>query len=154
MKNLQKYLPFLIIGVMILVSFQENKIWLQCFGLFTPLGFIFNSFKSLFALKHKKIVEAKIVNFKPNGVYELEDNVNSDLEIQIFLPDDKIQTANIRALYFKSPRMGKRVKITLNEENINDSEIYTGTEYIQYLNQIVICLVMSISMLLLIFKKI
>ena len=90
----------------------------------------------IYTLKSKKILDAEIIGFKSNSEYDLEDNVNFDLEIKILLPDNKIQNANIKALYLRKPILGKAVKIILNEQNINESKIYTGTELFQYLIKI------------------
>ena len=88
---------------MVLVTFLKDKIWLQYFGLSTSLTLALFGIIEIYTLKSKKILDAEIIGFKSNSEYDLEDNVNFDLEIKILLPDNKIQNANIKALYLRKP---------------------------------------------------
>jgi len=138
MNKLQKYSGYFIIFLMIVLTFTKDKIWLFYFGLAMIFLFILFGIYDLIMLKNVKILDAVILNFNQDLESDIDKNVNFDLEISFKLSDQQVQLAKIKGLYLRNPKIGENIKIILNQNNFNESKIYTGTEAISSLIQIVV----------------
>lgn len=138
MNKLQKYSGYFIIFLMLVLTFTKDKIWLFYFGLVIIILFILFGVYDLIMLKNVKILDAVILGFNQDLGSDISKNVNFDLEISFKLSGQQVQIAKIKGLYLRNPKIGENIKIILNEKNFNDSKIYTGTEAISSIIQIVI----------------
>jgi|GEM_PF-1295931 len=138
MNKLQKYSGYFIIFLMLVLTFTKDKIWLFYFGLVIIILFILFGVYDLIMLKNVKILDAVILGFNQDLGSDISKNVNFDLEISFKLSGQQVQIVKIKGLYLRNPKIGENIKIILNEKNFNDSKIYTGTEAISSIIQIVI----------------
>jgi hypothetical protein len=138
MNKLQKYSGYFIIFLMIVLTFTKDKIWLFYFGIAMIFLFILFGIYDLIMLKNVKILDAVILNFNQDLESDIGKNVNFDLEISFKPSDQQVQLAKIKGLYLRNPKIGENIKIILNQNNFNESKIYTGTEAISSLIQIVV----------------
>jgi len=123
---------------MIVLTFTKDKIWLFYFGIAMIFLFILFGIYDLIMLKNVKILDAVILNFNQDLESDIGKNVNFDLEISFKPSDQQVQLAKIKGLYLRNPKIGENIKIILNQNNFNESKIYTGTEAISSLIQIVV----------------
>lgn len=105
------------------------------------LFLVYKSHNFIQELKKKQVVEAEVTSFNPHFKINVDENVNFLLTVNLYLPNSERKQINVKGLYLKSPKKGDKIKILLNDADINQSKIFIGTEITNvYITIFVFCM--------------
>ena len=107
------------------------------FALIILIG-IFKGCYDLFKYYKIKVVEAIVIDSKPLSENITDDNVNFLITVKLNLPDLDNPIINIKGLFLRKLKSNEKIKVIVNEKIINESKIFTGTEFISSLIQIIV----------------
>jgi hypothetical protein len=130
MKYLEQYSCIIIILVFCYVGLTDNSTIRIGIFILVLLSFIYSSIKTIIDVKKSQIIDAEIISFDPNYKVDTDGNSNFLVLVNLHLPNQEFKEINVKGLYFKPPQKGDKIKILLNEDDINQSKIFTGTEII------------------------
>ncbi len=138
MDSLKKYFGFIIIIILLLSQFFSSSNLLFYISALIILSGIYKAANDLFLSREKKVVDAIVMDC--TTLYEniTDDNVNFLLTLKLVSLDLDNPILKIKGLFFKKLNAGDKIKVIVNEENIEQSKIFTGNEAISSWVQIVI----------------
>ena len=143
MKYFEQYSGIIIILTLCYVGLTDNTTMRIWFLIIVLLSFIFFSIKTIIDLKKSQIIDAEIISFDPNYKGDMDENFNFLLRVNLHLPNQEFKEVNVKGLYFQPPKKGNKIKILLNEDDINQSKIFTGTEITSaYVQIATICIIL------------
>ena len=147
----KKKISSAILFLMILSGIFEVRIPLLYSLLILFIWSIYDSICNIITVKKSLITVARIEKFEPIENPNIDDNVNFKLVVALLEFEDK--QIEVKGLFFKPPKLGKEIKIRINEKDVSNSEIFKGTEITSSILQIISLIIFSIVIAYSIYKN-
>jgi hypothetical protein len=143
MKLLKKYSGLIIVIIFCYVGMTDNYTIRIGFLVIVLISAVLFDIKTIIQSKKWQIVDAEIISFELDFENEDDENNNFRLLVNLHLPNQEFKEINVKGLYFKPPKKGDKIKVLINENDINQSKIFKGTEITNaYLQIVIMCILL------------